>query len=258
MLAALSPEAASLLQRHIHRRTLTEGAVLWDAREPAGQIYFPHSGMISICVPTRNGQGVEVATVGHEGAAGLQYDSGLNGAITQAVVRVGGQFSCIAKDQFMVAAREHHELVHLAACCNDWLLLQAQQIAACTTVHSADARFCRWLLRASDAIADHIVTATQERIAEALGVRRTTATLIAQRLQQAGVISYRRGRIAIRDREGLAAVACECHAVLAHRNWPSECMRGDAAPPRGGTASLRPSTYLVEAPEREIFSPSPD
>jgi CRP-like cAMP-binding protein len=195
VLAALSPGAVSLLQRHIHPRTLTEGDVLWDAGEAVSGVYFPHSGMISIRVPTRKGHGVEVASVGHEGAAGFQYDAGANGAITQAVVRIGGQFSCIAKDQFMAAAQEHGELIRLAACCNDWLLLQAQQIAACNTVHSADARFCRWLLRVSDAIADNTVTATQETIAAALGVRRTTATLIAQGLQQAHLISYSRGRI---------------------------------------------------------------
>jgi CRP-like cAMP-binding protein len=226
VLAALSPEAISRLQRQMHRRSLAEGDVLWDAGEQVSRIYFPHSGMISIRVPTQNGQGVEVASVGHEGAAGFQYDAGANGAITQAVVRVGGQFSCIARDHFTMAAREDRELVRLAACCNDWLLVQAQQIAACNTLHSADARFCRWLLRASDAIADSIVTATQETIAEALGVRRTTATLIAQRLQQERVISYSRGKIAIRDRGALEAAACDCHAVLGCRNWPSECLRG--------------------------------
>jgi CRP-like cAMP-binding protein len=259
LLAALSPEVALLLQRHFHRRTLTEGIILWDAGEPAEQIYFPHSGMISIRVPTTNGHGIEVATVGQEGAAGFQYESGLNAAITQAVVRVGGQFSCIAKDRFVGAAREFGELGRLAACCNDWLLLQAQQIATCNAVHSANARFCRWLLRASDAIANVNVTATQETIAEALGVRRTTATLIAQRLQQARVISYSRGQIAIRDREGLAAAACDCHAVLAHRNWPSECIRGGAAPfPRERHSHSRLSTHLLEATEREIFSTSPN
>jgi CRP-like cAMP-binding protein len=243
VLAALSPGAVSLLQRHIHPRTLTEGDVLWDAGEAVSGVYFPHSGMISIRVPTRNGHGVEVASVGHEGAAGFQYDAGANGAITQAVVRIGGQFSCIAKDQFMAAAQEHGELIRLAACCNDWLLLQAQQIAACNTVHSADARFCRWLLRVSDAIADNTVTATQETIAAALGVRRTTATLIAQGLQQAHLISYSRGRIIIRDRDGLVAAACDCHAILSRASWPSECMH--SGPPVCGEIILRGSVPAI-------------
>jgi CRP-like cAMP-binding protein len=225
LLAALPQSMLSPLQRHVSRRTLAEGDVLWDAGEISQHIYFPRSGMISFRVPTRNGTGVEVATVGHEGAAGFQYNSGPGTTITQAVVQIGGQFVSIAQDVFAAAAREHEELARLASHCNEWLLLQAQQIAACNTMHSADARFCRWLFRASDAIADETVSATQETIAEALGVRRTTATLIAQRLQQAGVISYSRGKIAIRDRAGLEAAACDCHTILGRRSWPSELIR---------------------------------
>jgi cyclic nucleotide-binding protein len=51
------------------RRKLAEGDVLCDAGEISEHIYFPRSGMIAIRVPTRDGTGVEVATVGHEGAA---------------------------------------------------------------------------------------------------------------------------------------------------------------------------------------------
>ena len=47
-----------------------------------------------------------------------------------------------------------------------------------------------------------------------LAVRRPTVTLIAQGLQNAGLISYRRGRIEILDREGLERQACECVDVL--------------------------------------------
>jgi hypothetical protein len=75
-----------------------------------------------------------------------------------------------------------------------------------------------------------MIWATQESIAEALGVRRTTATMIAQRLQQAQLIGYSRGKIVIRNRAGLEAAACDCHAILGRRNWPSELIRIGAGP----------------------------
>ena len=55
---------------------------------------------------------------------------------------------------------------------------------------------------------------TQELIASALGVRRESITEIAGNLQRAGLIRYRRGHIAVLERSGLEAGACECYAVV--------------------------------------------
>jgi Mn-dependent DtxR family transcriptional regulator len=44
---------------------------------------------------------------------------------------------------------------------------------------------------------------TQEFLAEMLGVRRTSVSVVAHTLQQAGMIKYRRGTIEILDVDGL-------------------------------------------------------
>jgi Crp-like helix-turn-helix protein len=51
-----------------------------------------------------------------------------------------------------------------------------------------------------------------------LGVRRTTVTLLAQELQQLGVIRYSRGKITLLDRKKLEAWACECYEALKREN----------------------------------------
>jgi hypothetical protein len=89
------------------------------------------------------------------------------------------------------------------------------------------------LLRASDALAGEAVPATQESIANALGICRTTATLIAQQLQVRGTITYGRGKIAIRNRAGLQAAACDCYHALGRVHWPSELLRVRSAPDDG-------------------------
>jgi Mn-dependent DtxR family transcriptional regulator len=55
---------------------------------------------------------------------------------------------------------------------------------------------------------------THEFIGQMLAVRRETVTLVARRLQAAGVIRYTQGHITIVDRQGLAARVCECYAVV--------------------------------------------
>ena len=47
-----------------------------------------------------------------------------------------------------------------------------------------------------------------------LGVQRTSVTIVARKLQEAGLIIYRRGRIHVLDVEGLEDSCCECYAAI--------------------------------------------
>jgi CRP-like cAMP-binding protein len=94
---------------------------------------------------------------------------------------------------------------------------QAQQSTACMAAHDVQARLCRWLLRARDLSGSDTLNFTQEFLAEMLGVRRTSVTIDAHTLQNAGLIKYSRGKIQILDIEGLHDGACECyHMVRSH------------------------------------------
>jgi hypothetical protein len=57
-------------------------------------------------------------------------------------------------------------------------------------------------------------TLTQEFLSHMLGVRRTSVTIDAHALQEAGLIRYTRGKIEILNRNGLEDCACECYSVI--------------------------------------------
>src|SRR5262245_22860785 len=57
---------------------------------------------------------------------------------------------------------------------------------------------------------------TQEYLAQMLGLRRTTVTLLAQAMQVRSLIRYRRGHIVLLDRKGLEECACECYDITRH------------------------------------------
>jgi len=55
---------------------------------------------------------------------------------------------------------------------------------------------------------------TQEFLSQMLGVRRPSVTIAAGLLEKAGLITYKRGRITIVDRQRLEAASCECYHVV--------------------------------------------
>lgn len=100
------------------------------------------------------------------------------------------------------------------------LWAEAQQVAACNTIHNISSRLCRWLLQTADRINGDELPLTQDLLAHMLGVRRTSVTLLAQELQGKGLIQYSRGKIVILDRKGLEARACECYGVIKFEKRP--------------------------------------
>ena len=77
-----------------------------------------------------------------------------------------------------------------------------------------EARFCRWLLQTADRAESDNVALTHEFLAEMLGVRRTSVTEVASRMQAAGAINYTRGQITILKRAMLEKMSCECYQTL--------------------------------------------
>ena len=94
------------------------------------------------------------------------------------------------------------------------LITQMCQTAACNRHHSVEQQLCRWLLLTLDRLPSNDLIVTQELVSIALGVRRESITEAAGKLQRAGFIRYRRGHIAVLERSGLEAGACECYAVV--------------------------------------------
>jgi len=81
-------------------------------------------------------------------------------------------------------------------------------------VHDATSRLSRLLLVLSEQGKDDTISFSQERLADMLGLRRSSVTLAARTLQSRRFISYRRGRIEIVNRKGLKTAACECYEVV--------------------------------------------
>ena len=83
------------------------------------------------------------------------------------------------------------------------MAFQVSQIAACNRLHEIDQRLARWLLMTQDRVGTDVFPLTHEFLSQMLGVNRSTVTICAGILQEAGLIEYRRGRVHVLNRQGL-------------------------------------------------------
>jgi hypothetical protein len=109
-------------------------------------------------------------------------------------------------------------------------------------VHLVEERCARWLLMSHDRSDGETLSLTQEYLAEMLGVCRSTVTVAATALQRAGLIRYRRGAIAVLDRAGLEAAACECYRIIRY-HYELLLPRLDGSPLSYPCERPRPGTF---------------
>jgi CRP-like cAMP-binding protein len=213
-LASLSDADFDVLRPHLKPVDLPQGLVLFEIGGSIRQVYFPRSGIVSLVVDLATGDIIESAMIGRESLVGAS--SGLNGdrSVCKAIVQIAGSATVVDS---------HHlrGLAESSAACRaalfrheQLILVQAQQSAACNATHKIEARLARWLLRSRDLQGSDDLLLTQEFISEMLGVRRTSVTVVANTLQQAGLLRYRRGHIRILNLEGLQEAACECYQTV--------------------------------------------
>jgi CRP-like cAMP-binding protein len=214
LLGSLPRDHFDRLLPHLVTVSLPQGDVLTEAGEEVDQIYFPHYGMLSLLAVLRDGKAIETATVGREGVVGAMAGLGLYKSLVRVVVQMPMACSKIAAPHFRTAAAASDPVRNLCIRYNEVLLSQARVTAACNALHSIEARFCRWLLQSADRAGNDTISLTQEFLAEMLGVRRTSVTEVASKMQSSGLISYSRGLIKILDRPALLRTSCECYETL--------------------------------------------
>jgi CRP-like cAMP-binding protein len=214
LLASLPQPDLALLDPHLKDGALAVRAVLHETQDDIHQVVFPHSGMISILAITDDGETIETAVVGSEGALGALAGLGIRRAFGRALVQIPGSAARISASQLQRAARESDRVRDMILRGHEALMIQAQQTAVCGALHGVEARLARWLLQAQDRTGSSTIELIQEFLAQVLGVRRTTVNLAVRTLQDAGLIRYRRGEIEIRDRSGLMNQSCSCYRIV--------------------------------------------
>jgi CRP-like cAMP-binding protein len=214
ILDALPREDFDRLAPHLKPIDLPHGHYLYEIGARMRHVYFPSSGMISLVSQSSSGASVEVGVVGREGMVGVSTILGVDEAPHMTMAQIPGSAlrleTAVVKTEFKSGGALNALLLRYLHA----MLLQISQVAACNRMHQVEPRLARWLLMSSDRTGREDLPLTQEFLAMMLGTRRAGVTEVAIELQKDGLISYTRGHITIKDREGLEDTACECYRLI--------------------------------------------
>ncbi|HUX31978.1 MAG TPA: Crp/Fnr family transcriptional regulator [Thiobacillus sp.] len=214
LLAALPAAEFEPLAALLERVPLALGEVLYEPGEQLQHAYFPTTAIVSLHYVMASGASAESAGVGNEGIVGIALFMGGNTTPSSAVVQTAGHAYRLERSKLLQEFNRAGAMQRLLLRYTQALITQMMQAAACNRHHSIEQQLCRWLLLTLDRLPSNELVMTQELVASMLGVRREGITEAAGKLQRAGLISYRRGHIAVLDRAGLERHACECYAVV--------------------------------------------
>jgi len=212
ILAALTKAELNRIAEHLSPVPLKVRTQLLNGG--AKYAYFLEEGLASVVLTLANGATVEVGVVGIDGVVGLPQLLGVETIPGETFIQVAGSGyridARLLKDEFDRGGQlrnmvQKYMVAHMA---------QSAQGAACNRLHSISERLARWILTCHDRVQSDRMPLTQEFLGQMLGAPRTTVTLAAGILQQAGLIDYARGHLTIKNRQGLEEVACECYGTV--------------------------------------------
>lgn len=215
LLSVLVDEDRERLRPHMMILEMESGGILHHAGDNVVDTWFPlASTSAAFCVEDVNGEAMDVALIGREGAIGGIVSNGHLPAYSTAVVRFPGRLIRIKTSALEQVKVSSLPLRHWFSRYSDCLLAQVFQTAVCNGKHTIRQRTAKLMLAALARTGEHDLVVTQDQLANMLGVGRSFVTRVLGSLRQEGIIEQRRGVLRIKDEHRLRAVSCGCTILI--------------------------------------------
>jgi CRP-like cAMP-binding protein len=211
LLTKLPEVALEALRPQFECVSLAHGQHVIVPDEPIRHVYFPTGCLLSLVTQMADGSAAESGCIGREGMSGIPVVLDAGSTTMPTFCQVPGAALKIRSEVVKEAYEQNRDVRKFLNRYVHTVVVVGSHATACNRLHTLVQRFCKWLLMSSDGVGSEEVALTQEFLAVMLGVRRAGVTEAAGKVQEAGLISYRRGHIRIKNRAGLEAMACECY-----------------------------------------------
>lgn len=210
LIAQLAPLDQALLLKKAELVHFKSGELLAASVTSAKNVFFLISGSVSLFVcknAVDTSVGLAVGLVGSEGALGVQSALGLcAGNLTYLVQSPGSAY--VLDSLVLQRLIKRQSTVLLAISRYLWTVYESvAAMAAMSQSQDVRMRFAHWLQISFERSQSEPLVMTHAFVAQMLGVRRASITLVARELKLAGIISYSRGHVNILQPAELKRIA---------------------------------------------------
>jgi CRP-like cAMP-binding protein len=214
LIASLREDAYERLAAKLTPATLEARQVLYRPNQRIGEVYFPESCVICLMTMMHNGDTLETATVGREGASWISASIGAPSMPCETIVAIGGKALLLKIDDLDREMQENEHFRDLLTQYSHALLIHSLRMTGCTGLHSLPQRTARWMLTTLDRVAETEFAVTHEFLAMLLGSSRPSISVVIQDFETRGLLRNERGRVLVGDRDRLLSVSCDCYEVI--------------------------------------------
>jgi CRP-like cAMP-binding protein len=214
LLNCLEPDAFERIARKLTRLKLRPKEVVYQPNQPIKHILFPENTVLCLLTLMENGDTIEAATVGREGASWISASVGAPSMPCETIVVIEGTALRLAVADLEQELKDNDHFRHVLTEYSHALLIASMRTSACNGLHKLQERCARWILTTLDRVDTDRFAVTKEFLAQLLGTNRPTVSLMVSVLEKAGMLNVEGRWVTVADRKRLKEAACECYEVI--------------------------------------------
>jgi CRP-like cAMP-binding protein len=214
LLSALKPSDFSQVARNLTRVKLRQKQVVYKPNAQLDYIYFPEDTVLCLLTLMSNGDSIEAATVGREGASWISASVGARSMPCETIAVHEGTALKLAVEDLDRELKENAPFRDVLTEYSHALLVASMRTAACNGLHRLQERCARWMLSTLDRVDGDEFFLTKEFLAQLLGTSRPMVSVTVAIFEKAGILNVEGRRVTVADRKRLKEASCECYEVI--------------------------------------------
>jgi CRP-like cAMP-binding protein len=214
LLNSLKRDAFGRVAKRLRRVKLRPKEVVYKPNEPIEHILFPENAVVCLMTVMSNGDTIEAATVGREGATWISASVGAPSMPCQTIVVIEGTALRLPIADLDRELKDNDHFRHVLTEYSHALLVASLRTSACNGLHGLQERCARWMLMTLDRVDSDRFAVTKEFLSQLLGTNRPTVSVLVSALEKAGILNVEGREVTLADRDRLKEAACECYDVI--------------------------------------------